>query len=69
MNDIAPFAKGTELADMLRVKDLVVAGANAAAELMIVAKIDEVFMVVSCEKRYYVLDCNESSSQTLLKHK
>ena len=45
MNDIAPFAKGTEFADMLRVKELVVAGANAAAELMIVAKKEAVFML------------------------
>lgn len=43
---MAPLARGTEFADMLRVKELVVAGANAAAELMMVAKIDEVFMVV-----------------------
>lgn len=30
---------------MLRVKELVVAGANAAAELMIVAKKEAVFMI------------------------
>jgi len=45
LNDIAPFANGTEFADMLRVKELVVAGANAAAELMIVAKKEAVFMI------------------------
>ena len=42
---MAPFANGTEFADMLRVKELVVAGANAAAELMIVAKKEAVFMI------------------------
>ena len=48
LNDIAPLARGTEFADMLRVKELVVAGANAAAELMIVAKKEAVFMIEIC---------------------
>ena len=56
---MAPLARGTEFADMLRVKELVVAGANAAAELMMVAKIDEVFMVVV--NKIVILDYSESS--------
>lgn len=48
LNDIAPLANGTEFADMLRVKEFVVTGANAAAELMIVAKKEAVFMIEIC---------------------
>ena len=64
MNDIAPLANGTEFADMLRVKEFVVTGANAAAELMIVAKKEAVFMIEICvvlEFQLWILDFDESS--------
>jgi len=74
LNDIAPLARGTEFADMLRVKELVVAGANAAAELMIVAKKEAVFMirrVVCALGSSFIVDFgfwNESSFSVLCCH-